>query len=324
MATLLHNLTLVNNDNFIGILNGTQSVSDNHRGTPLQQLIQRILNELLALGIKSRGRLVKDKYIGVFQHRTGNAQTLTLTAREFRSTISDICVVALRTLHNKVVRICHLARLNNLLVGSVTTTKHYVALYRVVEENGLLRHKAHRRAQRILLIVVYRDSVNKNFAGISVVESLHQLAQCRLSSTRRAYQSHRFALTHLKRHTANNLARLVVGEAHIAELNLIIEALELLCIGRVNNLVLTIKQCEDTLARRYTLIDACELVNKGANRSCNLREGGDKGDKACGTQRPLHHKRAAEYQDNSHRRNAEELAHWRCQLLTTSHPKQDF
>ena len=52
VGTALHNPTLVQYADFIGMLDGAQSVSHSHGGTGLHQFLQGILNQALALGIE--------------------------------------------------------------------------------------------------------------------------------------------------------------------------------------------------------------------------------------------------------------------------------
>ena len=53
VGTTLHNPALVQYADFIGMLDGTQSVSHSHSGTSLHQSLQGILYQALALGIES-------------------------------------------------------------------------------------------------------------------------------------------------------------------------------------------------------------------------------------------------------------------------------
>ena len=52
MGTALHNPSLMQYADFIGMLDGTQSVGDSYGGTSLHQSLQGILNQALALGIE--------------------------------------------------------------------------------------------------------------------------------------------------------------------------------------------------------------------------------------------------------------------------------
>ena len=53
VGTALHNPTLVQYADFIGMLDGTQSVSHSHSGTGFHQFLQGILYQALALSIES-------------------------------------------------------------------------------------------------------------------------------------------------------------------------------------------------------------------------------------------------------------------------------
>ena len=79
VGTTLHNPSLVQYAYLVGMLDGTQSVGHSHGGTGLHQFLQGILYQTLALGIKSRGRLVEDEDRRILEDGTGYADTLTLT-----------------------------------------------------------------------------------------------------------------------------------------------------------------------------------------------------------------------------------------------------
>ena len=53
VGTTLHNPALVQYADFVGMLDGTQSVGYSHGGAGLHQFLQGILHQTFALGIKS-------------------------------------------------------------------------------------------------------------------------------------------------------------------------------------------------------------------------------------------------------------------------------
>ena len=53
VGTTLYNPALMQYADFVGMLDGTQSVGDSHCGTGLHQLLQGILHQALAFGIES-------------------------------------------------------------------------------------------------------------------------------------------------------------------------------------------------------------------------------------------------------------------------------
>lgn len=59
VRSALHDPPVFNHHDFISLLNGRQTVSDNQRGTVFLQLIQRRLNGTLGLGIQRRGGFIR-------------------------------------------------------------------------------------------------------------------------------------------------------------------------------------------------------------------------------------------------------------------------
>ena len=181
-------------------------MGDNHRCTTLQKRCESLLHQLLALGIECRGSLVKNQNLGVTQHRTGNAQSLTLTTRELHTSVAHIGVVSRLGLHNEVVGIGNLRRRNNLLLGGILTSHSYVGTYGVVEENSILRHDTHLLAQALLRIVRQRLAVDRNLTHSRVVEARYKLTQGRFTTTRRTHQRNGLALANGERHIVQHLA----------------------------------------------------------------------------------------------------------------------
>ena len=58
MVPLLHHMTLLNDDNFIGPLYGTQAMSNHNGRTMAHQPLECFLNEALAFIVQGTGRLV--------------------------------------------------------------------------------------------------------------------------------------------------------------------------------------------------------------------------------------------------------------------------
>ncbi len=69
VRSALHDPPVFNHHDFISLLNGRQTVSDNQLGTVFLQLIQRRLNGTLRLGIQRRGGFIKDQDRAVTQQR---------------------------------------------------------------------------------------------------------------------------------------------------------------------------------------------------------------------------------------------------------------
>ncbi len=65
----LDDLTVVNDQDLIGVLDRADAVRYDETGSPMQQLLQRGLNQLLSAGIHTRSRFVEDQDARIRQRR---------------------------------------------------------------------------------------------------------------------------------------------------------------------------------------------------------------------------------------------------------------
>lgn len=88
MRAFLNNPAIVNDDDFVSVLNGRQAMGDNKDGTVLHQVVNGFLNHGFRLVVQCGSRLVQNDNRRIFDKSAGNGQTLALarrtTARPFR------------------------------------------------------------------------------------------------------------------------------------------------------------------------------------------------------------------------------------------------
>ena len=95
MSASFYDASLVEHTYLVGILDGAQAVGYSHRGACLHQFFKSILYQSLALSVEGRCSLVKDEDRWILQNGTGDADTLTLSARETSATVANVGVEAL-------------------------------------------------------------------------------------------------------------------------------------------------------------------------------------------------------------------------------------
>lgn len=117
VRSALHDPPVFNHHDFISLLNGRQTVSDNQRGTVFLQLIQRRLNGTLGLGIQRRGGFIKDQDRAVTQQRAGNSNTLALAAGQHHAILADDGIQTIIHLVNEIHGVGHARGLFNLLAA---------------------------------------------------------------------------------------------------------------------------------------------------------------------------------------------------------------
>ena len=138
VCTTLHNMSLVQHTYLVGILNSRQSVGNCNSCTCLHKSLQCILHKTLALGIKSRCSLIKNKYRWILKYGTRNTYTLALSTRQTSATIAYTCIISLLSLHYKLMCIGYSGSLLHLLLCCAVDTKGNIVAERVVKENSFL------------------------------------------------------------------------------------------------------------------------------------------------------------------------------------------
>lgn len=77
----------------IGIADGFQAVGDHDDRLFARQLVYRLHQLFLVLGVDVRSRLIEDDYGRVLHHRAGDGQTLAFPAGERAARLADDCFI---------------------------------------------------------------------------------------------------------------------------------------------------------------------------------------------------------------------------------------
>ena len=136
----------------------------------------------------------------------------------------------------------------------------------------------------------------------------------RLAAAGGADQGHRLAFADREADAADHLA-LLVGEVDVAEFDALPEVVEVGGVGPVLDGRLGVEQGEDAFTGRDALVDRGERIGEETHRAGDLGEDAQEGEEAAAVELALGDEHAAEDQQTGGRRDAEELAHRRGQLL---------
>jgi hypothetical protein len=115
VRTDLHDLAAVHHHQPVGLAQGREAVRDGDGGAALHQVVERLLDLLLGLGVDRRGGLVEDQDARVDEQRAGDADALALAARQALAALADERVVAMRQAQDEVVRVGRARRRDDLL-----------------------------------------------------------------------------------------------------------------------------------------------------------------------------------------------------------------
>ena len=104
----------------------------------MHQVLKSLLDKSLTSGIECARSLIKYHNRRVLIHRTSNRESLTLSARELTTSISDIRLVALSHTLYKLINMGDACRLLNISLPSIICTKGDIISNRIIKENWVL------------------------------------------------------------------------------------------------------------------------------------------------------------------------------------------
>ena len=110
-------MSILHNENHIGILNGRETVGYNKAGTSFHHFCKSILNLLFCTGINRRSCLIKNQHSRQIKHDSCNTKKLFLSLTHSGSIFRNIRIKTLWHLFNEAIGMCFFCSSNNLLIG---------------------------------------------------------------------------------------------------------------------------------------------------------------------------------------------------------------
>ena len=217
MGAALGDLALVEHDDLVGGDDGREPVRDHERGAVLRDPLQRVLDFMLGVAVERRGRLVQHQDRRPLQHRARDRHALLLAAGQLQAALADLGLIALRRRLDEAVDLRQLRRLLHLGIAGVPAAVADVVADGVVEQHGVLRHHADRRAQRVLRDGLDVLPVDQDLAARHVIEPEQQPRDRRLAGAGRPDDRNRLAGRHLEAQPLQDRPVRIVGEAHVLE-----------------------------------------------------------------------------------------------------------
>jgi len=90
VGTTLLNLSVLHYNDLVGVADRAQSVSDNNNGllARADELVKRLLNLVLALGVEGRGGFVEQEQLGLADESASDSHALLLATRELHAALA--------------------------------------------------------------------------------------------------------------------------------------------------------------------------------------------------------------------------------------------
>ena len=85
---------MVEDENTVAVFNACYALGYRDDGSTFQPLAQTLMQLCLSTEVEGAGRVVENKYLGLFEHRARDRKALFLTARERSAFFRDDTIVA--------------------------------------------------------------------------------------------------------------------------------------------------------------------------------------------------------------------------------------
>ena len=148
MGPRLDELPAVEDEDAVGVHHGVEAVGDGDDRAILPDALERAVEGRLGRRVERARRLVEQEQLGVAHQRPGDAHALALAAREPPPALAHERLVALGERQDPLVDLRGLRGGFDFGVGGIEAAVADVLADREVEEEAVLQHHAHLRAQR--------------------------------------------------------------------------------------------------------------------------------------------------------------------------------
>ena len=176
------------------MLDRAQSVCNRHGSPRLHEPLQCILYQPFTLRVQGRCRLVQDQYRWVLQDRPRDTHALPLSATQSATSVSDVRVKSLFTLHDKLIRIRNLRCLLNLFLCGMLHTERDIIPKRIIKQDCLLVHIPDQLSQVVNPQVFHVYPVYQHLSLHHIIIPRYQVHQCRFSRSALSHDRHRLPL----------------------------------------------------------------------------------------------------------------------------------
>ena len=198
-----------------------------------------------------------------------------MALREARAALVYLRIVAIRHFADELMRTHSLCSGDDLLIRGVQATVADVIHDGAGENEAVLQHDAHLRAQRVQRYLGNVVPVDEHPAGIDVVETRDEVDDRRFAGTRGTDKRDGLARFHIEIEVLQNVDGAVVGECHVVERHVALDNADVFGVRRVADLDGRVHDLKEALHAAHA---ALELLRKlhdavnGIDERCDIQK----------------------------------------------------
>ena len=263
VVALFHDLAVGEDDDVIRMLDGGQTVCHDEHGANVLDLFQAVLDQQLGFGIDVGGGFVQDDHRGLMDDGAGEGEQLPLTGGEVVAALAYGLVQALFQAVDELVGVDVAAGVHDLLIADALLTQQDVAADIAAEQEHVLQHLAEVAAQAADLDLLDVDAVDEDLSLLDIVIAADQGQDGGLARARGAHEGHGLLGQDMEGHALQDPLARLVGEPHVAELDLALDVRKLHGVRRVHHLGHQVHDGKDLFRRGEGALEHVELLGQG-------------------------------------------------------------
>ena len=141
MGSFLYDGSAINDKNLIRIFNRRQSMGNRYDRFPMCQRGNSLLNQMLVFRVNAGRGLVQNHNRRVFQHGSGNRNSLLFTAGKRRAALTDYGIISIWQGHDKIVAAGFFRGGDYLFLRSIRATEFNIVADRIPEQIYILEYQ---------------------------------------------------------------------------------------------------------------------------------------------------------------------------------------
>src|SRR5579859_2971051 len=171
MRSLLAQLALVEDENFVSVLNGAEAMRNDERRTAGKQPIERFANKKLRLCINAGSGFVENQEARIVSKRAGKIDQLTLANGQSRTAFVDRRVCAIGEGIDELRQADLVERVLDVFALDTRRSEANIAFNRASKQEWIQKHDAEIAPQVLQIERANGVSVQQDLAFLHVVES---------------------------------------------------------------------------------------------------------------------------------------------------------
>src|SRR5258708_7795280 len=266
MRALLANFAMVQHDDVVGALYSRETVSDHERGAAAHHAFNRLLNQLLGLGIDRTRRFLQNQQRWIKSQRARERNQLLLAHRKSGATLAHFRFVRVRQTLNETIGAHFRGRPAHPFVRDVFAAQTDVAGDRAAEKENLLQDHREILAQRLQIPVAHIHAVQQNPTLLHVVETHQQIGDRGLAGTGVPDERDGLPGSDGERNVLQDPVVVIVSKPDVLKFDTAFRASALEWLRRRRDQDRQVERLEDAIRRNDRALQDVVLVRKITNR----------------------------------------------------------